>query len=288
MKVPFTSAFSIADLVMEIESDDRYELTNQFCPFLTKQKPDYVYQIYEVDNVNIPKGKAVYQGHGFSVIEDNEGNVYRLFYDIRKTEPYSLGIYDWAQKKISIEYSSEGRDFFKEIGNCFIHTALEELLENEKRLVFHAACADTPYGGILFAGPSGAGKSTQADLWCKYGNGHLINGDRPILRWMEKDLYAYGSPYAGSSKCYINEKCKVRAVVFVKQSETNSVRSLKISEAFRKVYASLTVHGWDTDFVKTAGDFAEKIVNEIPIYELSCTAAEGAVEALKGMLEQLE
>ena len=68
------------------------------------------------------------------------------------------------------------------------------------------ALIETAYGGILFSGVSGAGKTTQAELWMQWEQARQINGDRPILvSKVIREWLGCGSPYAGSSECYINE-----------------------------------------------------------------------------------
>lgn len=88
---------------------------------------------------------------------------------------------------------------FSETHNCFSHIGFEELLIGRDRLTLHASLVDSPYGGLLFSGVSGVGKSTQGDLWERFADASLINGDRPILRKTSDGWMASGSPYAGSS-----------------------------------------------------------------------------------------
>lgn len=155
---------------------------------------------------------------------------------------------------------------------------------HERRMMLHSACVDTPLGGLLFSGPSGIGKSTQADLWCRYAGGRLINGDRSILYRTDGGWKAYGSPYAGSSKCYVNESCRVRAILFLQQSSECRLRLMDTAEGFRRIFSCLTVNSWDSWFVSKACDFALEIAETMPVYEFSCTPSRNAVEMLRERL----
>ena len=281
-------SFQIAEIVVSIKSDILFKITNRFEPFLTDAAPEYELSFHEVEKLHMPSGEKVHDGNGFEVWKDKDGKFFRAFYSQYPKQIYAIASYDWEKKYVSVDYLPEGRSAFSESGNCFSHIAWESLLVHETRAVFHAACVETSYGGVLFSGPSKVGKSTQAKLWCEHRDGRLINGDRPILGWNKKGLLAYGSPYAGSSKCYLNEACQVKAIVFLKQGNCNHIKSLAPSEAFRRVYASMTINTWDEEFVNFICETAEKIVGCVPVYELECMIDINAVEVLEEVLQQLE
>ena len=77
---------------------------------------------------------------------------------------------------------------------------------------------------MLIAGYPGIGKSTQADLWQRYEGAELLNGDRTVLRRIDGVWTAFGSPYAGSSNCFVNESRPVRAIVLLSQGSVCSLR----------------------------------------------------------------
>lgn len=285
MKKQYASRFSISELILELKTDIEYKVTKRFLPFCNMaDHPEYSCSFCEVKKLHVPEGNEVVKGHGFSVVRDENGKEYRLFLLGQRKEPYAIGRYEWEKKQVFIEYVPEGKMYLRELADCFYYIVLEKLLQKEERFVFHASFVETLYGGILFAGVSGAGKSTQAELWGVHEQARLINGDRPILRWKDEKLYGYGSPYAGSSKCYVNDKSRVCAVVFVKQDKVNRIERVSNMESFKRIYTSLTVHGWNLEFSQDAAEFAEKMVKEIPVYELSCTATKDAVETLKEVL----
>jgi hypothetical protein len=281
-------SFQIAGIVIRIKGDVQFEITKRFETFLTDACPEYVLEFQEVKELQIPVGEKVCEDCGVEVWKDEEGRFFRLFYSMEPKAIYGIAFYQWEQKAIRVEYLPEGKGCFRESGSCFAHIAWETLLAHESRAAFHAACVETSYGGILFAGPSGIGKSTQANLWCEHRNGKLINGDRPVLKFEEQNLYAYGSPYAGSSKCYLNEACQVKAIVLLKQGNRNQVTRIAPVEAFRRIYASMAVNTWDENFVNWICEMSEKIVACVPVYELECMIDINAVEVLEEVLRQPE
>ena len=281
-------ALRIANIALRLESDQQLEVTEEFVPFLKDtEEPRYRAVFHRVDMLPCIPGETVFEEHCHRVHPDGKGGFLRSFFDApRDLTPYSLVTYDYAGGIIDVPYLEKGSSCVSQMSNSFYHLGLEGIMIRENRLCFHAACVDTPLGGILFSGPSGIGKSTQADLWCRYRSGRLLNGDRPILSLEGKHVLAWGSPYAGSSKCYVNENCRVAAIVMLKQADGCSLRQLGIAEATRRVYAGLNIHTWDRFFVTKALDLTMGLVTRVPVYEFACTPDEDAVAFLENALKE--
>lgn len=288
MSMSYYQGFQIAGIVVGIKGDIPFKMIKSFEPFQTDANSEYILSFQEVDHLQMPLAERVYETCGFEVWKDREEQFFRVYYSENPQKMYAIASYDWEQKSITVDYLSEGRRYFEESGSCFAHIAWEALLLQECKAIFHAACVETSYGGILFSGPSQSGKSTQAKLWCDHRGAKLLNGDRPILSFKEDELYAHGSPYAGSSKCYRNEACQVKAIVFLKKGDRNSIKAMAPSEAFRHVYSSMTVHTWDEKFIDFICEMSEKIVSCVPVFQLECRIDRNAVEVLEEAMQQLE
>lgn len=277
--------YKIAQINIAMDSPYLVKENNNFIPFKTEEKATYTVQFVPMDKIESPKGEIVEENTEYLVEKEND-RYNRYFYD-QDTEHiiYAKTQWDWEKKKVIIEVLEAYRRFFCESGNAFFHIGLEQIMLHENRLIFHAACVDTDYGGILFAGPSGAGKSTQADLWIQYRDAFLINGDRPILSKNDPGWKAWGSPYAGSSKCHVNRSCDIRAIVKVVQDSENRMILLKGAKAFSAVYSGITLNDWSREDVEQASNLVMELINTIPMYELHCTKTMEAVETLEKVLK---
>ena len=278
----YQSSFSIAGLNICFLTEQPIKVIESFQPFLSEEEPYYQAEFYEVPVLESFPEQWVYEGISYVVAPDEQGGFRRRFRDVKRdNRPYAIARYDWNNKHIKVEYLPGSQEFISEIGTCFFHIAWEALLMHEHRMMLHAACVCTKYGGLLFSGPSGIGKSTQAELWCRFGGGRIINGDRTVIHPEDDKWIAFGSPYAGSSRCYVNDSCSIRAIVFLKQERQCQLRRLGIAEGFQSIFSGLTVNSWDREFVSFACDFAEAMAGQIPVYELACTPDEDAVNILK-------
>jgi hypothetical protein len=148
-------------------------------------------------------------------------------------------------------------------------------------IVLHGAAIETCGSGIVFTGVSGAGKSTQARLWRAYRNALILNGDCPAIRLSDGIPKVYGTPWCGTSGECVNRAAKLKAVVLVKQGESNALRELTRNDAFLALLANVLRsnfddHALDLSIVNISG-----IIGRIRVYELTCTVGEQAVELLE-------
>lgn len=278
--------FSLAGLNLMLHMPHQIIMNESFQPFVTEpiDKTDIHIRIYEEDRMDFPRTVPVCTKITFCVYEDDKG-YYRVFHDHKENDtPYAAGRI-LSDTEEEIHYLAKCRMFFSESHNTFSHIALEDLLLRRNAVILHASYIDTIYGGILFSGPSGIGKSTQADLWCRYRNAEQINGDRPILKREKSGWRAYGSPYAGSSKCWLNRSSQIRAIVILKQGAECCIRKMDRAAAFRKLYEGMIINVWNDVYVERVLSIVEQLVTEVPVYQMICTPDERAVDELEYMLK---
>lgn len=279
--------YTIAGITLRMETPWKEEISEGFGNFLGNDgECCYTATFTEVEQLKTFSEESIFRNQGFRIFENPKMGYIRRFHDSRKNDvPYAVTTMDLEKHQVNVEVLKNSRMFFESSRNDFFHIAWEKILIHENRMILHSACVETDIGGILFSGPSGIGKSTQAELWCRHRNGRLINGDRSILHkagiWK-----AYGSPYAGSSRCYVNDSCPVKAIVMLKQAEDCSIRKLGRAEAFCRVFSELTINNWDREYVVKATDLAMMLVMDIPVYELLCTPDRNAVEILEAALRR--
>lgn len=274
---------SIAGISLQIVTDQRLMEEKAFLPFMTQGDcSDFRACFRQTDRLPPIPARILHEDLCYRVHPDGRGGYLRSFFDApRDLTPYAVAVYDYPRGFIRVDYLEKGAHCVSEMGNSFFHLGFESLLIHRNRLCLHAACVRTHLGGILFSGPSGAGKSTQAELWCNLRGAKQINGDRPILSQDGNDWLAWGSPYAGSSRCHINESCPVTAIVMLRQAKECGLRRLSLPEAFRAVWSGLTVCSWDRTFVETASALAMELIAEVPVFEFACTPDQQAVEYLE-------
>lgn len=284
-----TITYKIADIRLQVNTPWEEMRTKAFVPFVEDHgRYDWKIQFCPTDQQEVFERQPLFYNDAFKAYKKNVNTYVRQYcHDRCAGKIYATVCTDAVNKKVQIDYLPEAMKYhFGSDKLDFFHITLEKILIEENAMILHAACVDTPYGGLLFSGVSGAGKSTQAQLWCQYGQGKLINGDRPILKRTADGWRAYGSPYAGSSGCHLDENCRIRAIILPKKADRCAWRKLEGAEKLRKVLGNLTLNMWDAAFVSKAGDLTQQLIEEIPVYELECTMEKEAVLAVQELFEK--
>ena len=119
-----------------------------------------------------------------------------------------------------------------------VFRAIAQQLPRFDAFVFHAAVVAYEGRGYAFSAPSGTGKTTHARLWMQvFGeNGaEIINGDKPILRFIDGTLYAFGTPWCGKERMQKNTAVPLCALSFLERATENTVRTMGNAEAVARL-----------------------------------------------------
>lgn len=280
--------YNIIDLIFEINTPFYYVESKNFKEFLDCN-PDKNLKKIKINVTYIDKIKKTSLENISNMplinIYENE-SFFR--YDFLKEPnglPYAYSLFYKNQKNNIDIYIERSCNYIKNTLDVFEIIMFEKILSLNDIIVLHASYIKYNEKSILFTAPSGTGKSTQADLWQKYENAEIINGDKVALKKDNGIWYAYGLPYAGSSNIFKNIKSDISSIVILRQGKENKIEKISLSEAFKKIYSEITINTWDKDFVEKAVDLTLDLVNQVPIYLLTCLPNEDAVKLLKEKIE---
>lgn len=281
----FRTSFQIAGLKIQLLTGHPITVDPNFSIFAADdEKPDFLVDFQETEAIPVPHSDPIASNYWCDVYRTEAGSVrmYRTRSDPGRY--YAFGIQTPGDSCLRIGYLPERKRYFLTANGCFIHIPLDEVLMGFDRMILHASFVTSRFGGILFSGPSGIGKSTQGELWKKLEGSRVINGDRPILGRQDGKWLAYGAPYAGSSRYYVNESAEVAAIVMLGQGKECAIRRLSQTESFRSLYAATALNPRNEAFMHRACDLLEQLSAEVPVYHLVCTPDSRAVETLKARL----
>lgn len=141
----------------------------------------------------------------------------------------------------------------------------------------HSSLIKINNGGLMFLGPSGIGKTTQAELWNKYRDALIINGDVVFVQETENAFLGWGTPWHGSSPYCENTSVPVHAMIVLKQAPENSIRELSGFEKVTAVSNSVFYPQWLENGMELCLETLDHLLSSVPVYELSCRPDEDAV-----------
>ena len=279
--------FTIGGLKIGLHTGHTIFIAESFEPFILKDTENADVDVFfeAKSDLEPVQGQCVYEEFFFKIYE-KENKYYTGFYDREKNEKLYASACFISDSEIRVSYLKEYADKFANSRSCFMHFAFEELLMRHKRMMLHSSFIQTKYGGILFSGPSRIGKSTQADLWKQYRNAEIINGDRTILKKTDGFWTGFGSPYAGSSRYFVNKSSRISAIIFLEKGSCNRIQKVSLVDAFRKLYSQMMVNIWDRTYIENLSMEIEKLSECTPIYEFFCTPDRDAVDYLDKFLDK--
>ena len=173
---------------------------------------------------------------------------------------------------------------------CLYRNLCKTLPERFGAYLMHCAVIEYEGEGYAFAARSGTGKSTHVALWQKrFGEGvRIVNGDKPIMRFVDGRLRAYGTPWCGKEGFNENTSVPLRAICFLERAQMNDIRRITPADALMRIFSQIlspeTLASADTLF-----PLLDRTLNEVPCFVLGCNISEEAAEvAYRGMNEDME
>lgn len=166
----------------------------------------------------------------------------------------------------------------------FLLTAFQSIATYFNGILMHGAIVEHNEKSIVFVASSGVGKSTHSDLWVKYFGSRIINGDKAFLRIVENCVYAYGSPWSGSSGYINNIMTPLYAIVVLEQSLQNTIKKLSPLEILSLFTTHCYFPIWDEKLMCHSMDTLDKIINKTPIYLLKCKAEKEAAVLVRNTI----
>ena len=173
-----------------------------------------------------------------------------------------------------------------ELENTAVYRRIAEKLPEYDGVVCHGAAVAVGEKAYLFTAKSGTGKTTHIKLWLdNIAGSYVVNGDKPILRFMDGRPFVCGTPWMGKEGCGCPKAVPLAAVCLLNRGTENRVEKT----AFGKVYLRLLAQTYRPEngamMVKTM-ETLKKIGQDVPIYELFCNMEDEAARvAFEGMTD---
>ena len=166
-------------------------------------------------------------------------------------------------------------------GSIFNLLGFEEIIAKHNGVVLHASAVLKNEKMILFTAPCGTGKSTQANLWEKYADAEIVNGDKALISLKDGTIFAGGLPFSGSSNICKNISAPLAAVVCLGQAKENLIRKISAREALVALLQGNYRSGITNESSHRTIDILEKLCSTVPVYRLDCLPDKTAVECLE-------
>ena len=278
--------FETGIIVIGVETPEKLQVNDKFAAFLTEGKtPDITVKFDYTDEIAV-SGEVIKSGDR-ALITRGENCIF-VYYHLEGSEEF------YAMRKVADSEPTVHNIYIPEKYRGKIWTRLVfdlidfgDIAEQFGAVVFHSSFIEYNGEAILFTAPCGTGKSTQADLWEKFRNAEIINGDKSLLYVKDGVCCASGLPFSGSSGICKNKKMPVKAVVRLSQAKVNTISRLSGFGAYKAVYEGCYQSAITSVHNRVAGDIAEKFAVTVPVLSLACLPDSTAVDVLDDFLKNL-
>lgn len=185
---------------------------------------------------------------------------------------------DWTQATVTL---LDGREDGLEGA---LIAAIMTHLSTRNSLMFHASLVEVQGRGILFVGPSGIGKTTQAELWQRYRDALIINGDMALVHEENGVFYGHGCPWHGSSPYCENRQAPLAGIVVLEQVQENRIQKLSGVRMIERVMKNVFLPHWYPAGVEAAMETLDRLLTKLPVYLLECRPDSEAVDVVERTL----
>ena len=165
---------------------------------------------------------------------------------------------------------------------------IAEILPTYDAFVFHGAVLN--YGGraVAFTAKSGVGKTTHTRLWLsEFGdNVHYLNGDKPIIRFIDGVPYACGTPWRGKEGYGVNEMAPLHALAFLERGVENSATAIRSEEIVTFLLTQMYMPRSSPTAAVLSMRLADRLTRAVRRVRLRCTMDPSAAHvAYSAMLD---
>lgn len=171
------------------------------------------------------------------------------------------------------------------IESTVIHRKIANKLWRYDAFLFHGATLELDGRAYAFTAPSGTGKTTHTRLWLERFGARVryVNGDKPIVRFIDGVPYAFGTPWLGKEGYGENTSSPLAGIACLKRGEANEARRLSFDEASNILLSQIYIPREPTAALRTLA-LVNRLSEGVLLIELKCNmdieAAEVAARAL--------
>ncbi len=179
--------------------------------------------------------------------------------------------------ELSVSEQNFGKPYLEFIA---VLRKMGEILPLHNAFVLHSACFSVGGVGVAFAAKSGTGKTTHLNRWQSYLGDKLtiVNGDKPIVRFMNEVPIAYGTPWCGKEKLGCNTKVPLKHICFIERSDTNFVEKVSKDAVVERILNQVYMPLKNPEALLKTMELIDKLLSETETWIIHCNMDENAGE----------
>lgn len=172
------------------------------------------------------------------------------------------------------------------IESSAVYRKIAECLPKYDAFVMHGSVIAIDGEAYIFTARSGVGKTTHTRLWLqRFGErAHVLNGDKPIIRFIDGVPYACGTPWRGKENYGINEMLPLKGIVFFARGVENKAYPIDKERAFFALSGQIYRSRDKENTLKTLA-LTDKLVSSVKLVGAECNMEMEAADVVYGALK---
>lgn len=130
---------------------------------------------------------------------------------------------------------------------------------NKIGIMLHSACISLKGKAYLFAGVSGAGKSTMSEIWQQDGEAEVLTDERVLIRKLNGNIWAFGTPWHGTSEIHKNMGAPVEKIFFIRHGKENRSILISKTDAVNRLVVRCFPTFWNREGMEFALEFCSLV-----------------------------
>lgn len=280
------SDYKIAGLTVRIHAPSEL-IADEFEPFFIQSthSPDLLIDVLPSSGLLAFPSKGQLLIHTNELLICDQDTEYQIFF------PMSPQIQECRLKKdgsyacfhVIPPYRNQLRsDLFHAIRLVYLYLA-----ERHGHIAIHSASIDYQGKAWLFTGASGTGKSTHTNLWHRYFDTPVINGDLNLVTFSNNTPMVHGIPWCGTSGISDTGSRPVGGILFLRQSKDNVCRHLSESEKVLGILQRSISPMWTEAQLDVNLQLAHSLSTSCFVARLYCNKEKEAAEYMKSQIDQV-
>ena len=192
-----------------------------------------------------------------------------LVQEYKTTSPADFSVYatDSEIKDAQKRYSES--DYAAE--SIAIYSKIADALPRYDAILMHGAAIADGDSAYLITAPSGVGKTTHVNNWlASFGDSvHVLNGDKPIVRYFDGTPFVCGTPWQGKEGLGVREKKKLGAIVIFRRGEINRAEQVEAQNVSEKLLSQIYIPR-GIEEMQAALSLLDRLLSDIPIIVAEC------------------
>lgn len=158
------------------------------------------------------------------------------------------------------------------IETVIVYRKLCFMLPERDALMLHSAVFKLEDKVVALIANSGVGKTTHMMNYKKlFGDAlTVINGDKPIIRYIDSEIFVYGTPWCGKEGMNTNTKERLTDVCFLKRNDSNRTYQMEKSQAVSRILKQIYLPKTDLAADNTL-KMLDLILTKCRVWEINCT-----------------